>query len=239
MRVFGIIVFENAKQLYNKVVRMLKYILWDHDGVLVDTEYWYFRSTQRALAEMGVYFDIDEYLAFMPRGQTMWDLARQRGLSEEVIARHRSNRDRYYQEHLRTQDIEIPGVLEVLNELSRSFSMAIVTTAKKADFEIIHRDGAIVSYMDFVLVNGDYARSKPAPDPYLKALERFSAQPHEAIAIEDSERGLRSAVAAGIECVVVKHTFTQSQDFSSAACILPSIRDVPAALAARVACIGC
>lgn len=214
---------------------MLKYILWDHDGVLVDTEYWYFRSTQRALAEMGVHFDRDTYLEFMPRGQTMWDLARQRGISEDVIARHRSNRDAYYQEHLRTEDIEIPGVIEVLKELSQSFSMAIVTTAKKVDFEIIHRDRTIVSYMDFVLANGDYARSKPAPDPYLKALERFGAQPDKAIVIEDSERGLRSAVAAGIDCVVVENAFTQSQDFSRAIGVLTSIRELSDFLANRAA----
>jgi hypothetical protein len=159
------IVFENAKQLYNKIVRMLKYILWDHDGVLVDTEYWYFRSTQRALAEMQVYFDRDEYLEFMPRGQTMWDLARQRGISEEVIAVHRSNRDRYYQEYLRTEDIEIPGVLGVLKKLSQSFSMAIVTTAKIVAWEIIHLDRTIVSYVEVVLANGDFAGSNPAPVP--------------------------------------------------------------------------
>ena len=212
---------------------MLKYILWDHDGVLVDTEYWYFRSTQRALAEMGVHFEKDTYLEFMPRGQTMWDLARQRGIAEDIIALHRSNRDKYYQEHLRTENIEISGVIEVLKELSQSFSMAIVTTAKKVDFEIIHRDRTIVSYMDFVLANGDYERSKPAPDPYLKALERFGAQPQEAIVIEDSERGLRSAVAAGIECVVIENTFTQSQDFSCATRVVQSIRDLPDVLSGQ------
>ncbi len=212
---------------------MLKYILWDHDGVLVDTEYWYFRSTQRALAEMGVHFEKDTYLEFMPRGQTMWDLARQRGIAEDIIALHRSNRDKYYQEHLRTENIEISGVSEVLKELSQSFSMAIVTTAKKVDFEIIHRDRTIVSYMDFVLANGDYERSKPAPDPYLKALERFGAQPQEAIVIEDSERGLRSAVAAGIACVVIENAFTQSQDFSCATCVVQSIRDLPEMLIGR------
>ena len=212
---------------------MLKYILWDHDGVLVDTEYWYFRSTQRALAEMGVHFEKDTYLEFMPRGQTMWDLARQRGIAEDIIALHRSNRDKYYQEHLRTENIEISGVSEVLKELSQSFLMAIVTTAKKVDFEIIHRDRTIVSYMDFVLANGDYERSKPAPDPYLKALERFGAQPQEAIVIEDSERGLRSAVAAGIACVVIENAFTQSQDFSCATRVVQSIRDLPEMLIGR------
>lgn len=209
---------------------MLKHILWDHDGVLVDTEHWYFVSTRQALAELGISFDKDEYVAHTTSGQTMWELARQRGVSEDVIAVHRRNRDRYYQARLRTEDIEVPGVLDVLAELSQFFSMAIVTTAKKADFALIHQDRTIVSYMDFIVANGDYARSKPAPDPYLTALERFGAQPHEAIAIEDSERGLRSAVAAGLECIVIEHAFTQSQDFSRASRVVQSIRDLPAIL---------
>ncbi len=209
---------------------MLKYILWDNDGVLVDTEHWYFLSTQHALAEIGIYFDEDEYLARTTQGQTMWELARQRGVPEAVIAVHRSNRDRSYQERLRTEDIEIPGVLSVLAELSQSFSMAIVTTAKKSDFALIHQDRTILSYMDFVVANGDYARSKPAPDPYLTALERFAAQPHEALAIEDSERGLRSAVAAGLACIVIERAFTQFQDFSCATRVVQSIRDLPAIL---------
>lgn len=206
---------------------MLKYILWDHDGVLVDTEHWYFLSTQQALAEIGIHFDKDEYVAYTTRGQTMWELARQRGISEDDIAVHRNNRDRYYQERLRTEDIEIPGVLSVLAELSRFFSMAIVTTAKKSDFALIHQDRTILSYMDFVVANGDYARSKPAPDPYLTALERFGAQSHEAIAIEDSERGLCSAVTAGLACIVIEHAFTKSQDFSRATCVVQSIHDLP------------
>ncbi len=212
---------------------MLQYILWDHDGVLVDTEHWYFLSTRHALAEIGISFDKAEYVAWTTQGRTMWELARQRGVSEELINVQRSKRNRSYQERLRTEDIEVPGALSVLAELSPFFSMAIVTTARKDDFALIHQDRTILSYMDFVVANGDYARSKPAPDPYLSALERFGAQPHEAIAIEDSERGLRSAVAAGLECIVIEHAFTQSQDFSRASRVVRSIHDLPAILLAR------
>ncbi len=213
---------------------MLKYILWDHDGVLVDTEHWYFLSTRHALAALGISFDKAEYVAWTTQGQTMWELARQRGISEEVIAVHRSRRNRSYQERLRTENIEIPGVLSVLAELSPFFSMAIVTTAKKDDFALIHQDRTLLSYMDFVVANGDYARSKPAPDPYLIALERFGAEPHEAIAIEDSERGLRSAVAAGLECIVIEHAFTKSQDFSHASRVVQSIHELPAILVGQI-----
>ena len=135
------------------------------------------------------------------------------------------------QRHLREENIEIPGVIDVLEMLARRFAMTIVTTAKKDDFEVIHRHRSIVQHMDFVLANGDYPRSKPAPDPYLAALARFGAQPHEAIVVEDSERGLRSAVAAGIDCVVVASEFVRGQDFSAARHRIGSLAELPALLA--------
>ncbi len=71
-------------------------------------------------------------------------------------------------------------------------------------------------FMDFILVREDYELAKPHPEPYLTGLERFGAAKEEALVVEDSSRGLNSAVAAGIDCVVVDNDFTQAQDFSQA-----------------------
>jgi beta-phosphoglucomutase-like phosphatase (HAD superfamily) len=65
-------------------------------------------------------------------------------------------------------------------------------------------------------VREDYARSKPHPEPYLTGLQRFGAAKEQALVVEDSARGLRSAVAAGIDCAVVRNDFTAGQDFSRA-----------------------
>lgn len=143
-----------------------------------------------------------------------------------VVAR-REWRDHRYQELLVERDIEIPGVEKVLATLAQQYAMAIVTTAKRVDFELIHRNLSIVAYMDFVLTNGDYERPKPAPDPYLTALARFSASGDEAVVIEDSARGLRSAIAAGIDCVVVDNDFVRSQDFSGARARIRSLNKLP------------
>jgi len=88
--------------------------------------------------------------------------------------------------------------------------MGIVTTSKRVDFELIHDKRGIVDYMDFVLCVEDYPRAKPHPDPYLKGLEKFNSSKEDAIVVEDSQRGLSSTVAAGIECVIVKNDFTAS-----------------------------
>jgi beta-phosphoglucomutase-like phosphatase (HAD superfamily) len=91
-----------------------------------------------------------------------------------------------------------------------------VTTAKRADFELIHERRQIRQFMDFFLVREDYELAKPHPEPYLTGLKRFGATKDETLVIEDSSRGLNSAVAAGIDCVVVDNDFTRTQDLSQA-----------------------
>jgi HAD superfamily hydrolase (TIGR01509 family) len=196
---------------------MKKFILFDNDGVLVETEMWYFEASKRALMEQfGITLGFDEYMEIMARGGTAWESAQRAGIDEERIAKARAIRNGYYQEYLRAEDIAIDGVHEVLAELSKFYRMGIVTTSRRVDFEIIHKGRGIVDFMEFVLCEEDYPRAKPHPDPYLAGLDRFGAKADEAIVVEDSQRGLSAAVAAGIECVVVHNEFTKSQDFSRA-----------------------
>jgi len=193
-----------------------KYILFDHDGVLVDTELWYYRAGERALADIGVTLDKDLYLRDMNQGLGTWARARAVGVDEQVISRQREVRDRYYQEYLRSEAIEIDGVAEALAELSTYVRMAIVSTAKRVDFDLIHEKRQIRQFMDFVLVREDYQHAKPHPEPYLTGLKRFGATRQEALVVEDSSRGLISAVAAGLDCAVIYNGFTRGQDFSAA-----------------------
>jgi HAD superfamily hydrolase (TIGR01509 family) len=193
-----------------------RFILFDHDGVLVDTEFWYYRAGERALADIGVTLDKKLYLRDMNQGLGTWAQARAAGIAEQTINRQREVRDRYYQEYLRTEAIEIDGVAEALAELSMHVRMAIVTTAKRADFDLIHEQRQIRRFMDFVLVREDYQHAKPHPEPYLTGLKRFGATKEETLVVEDSSRGLSSAVAAGIDCAVVHNDFTAEHDFPTA-----------------------
>lgn len=201
------------KQMPNKAIQ---YLLFDHDGVLVDTEYWYFRATQIALAEMGVDMSLEHYRQHLVDGNPSFDLARDAGCSAQEIDAARDKRNIYYQQFLAVEAIDIEGVPEILSALKQHYRMAIVTTSKRVDFELIHQHRDIVRHMDFVLAREDYDQAKPEPEPYLTALSRFGAKPHQALVIEDSERGLRAAVAAKISCAVVANSFTAHQDLSAA-----------------------
>jgi len=139
----------------------------------VNTESWYYKAGERALADIGCTVDKEQYLRDMNRGLGTWAQARAAGIDEHIISRQRAIRDDYYQEYLRTEAIEIEGVVDALADLSRYARMAIVTTAKRADFEIIHEKRQIRQFMKFVLVREDYQLAKPHPEPYLTGLRRL------------------------------------------------------------------
>lgn len=176
----------------------------------------YFRAGEQALAEIGFTLDLPTYLDDMAQARGTWDQPRRAGVDEATIDRQRGRRDQLYQQFLRSEPLEIAGVVEALELLSRSARMAIVTTSKRVDFEAIHRGRPILDFMGFVLVREDYTHAKPHPEPYLTALARFGASKDETLIVEDAARGLRSAVAAGIDCAVVHHDFTAGHDLSAA-----------------------
>ena len=212
-----------------------RYLLWDHDGVLVDTERWYFEATRQTLDRLGIELSQEHYLTLMAAGQSCWDLARDHAVSDDRIRAHRADRDALYQVFLETKTIEIPGVDEVLRELSSHHKMAVITSARRSDFDLIHARRDLLRHFDFILTIEDYTRPKPCPDPYLAGLARFGATPIEALAFEDSARGLASARAAGLDCLVIRNSFTESQDFTFALQVLESVRSVPRLLAAQQA----
>jgi beta-phosphoglucomutase-like phosphatase (HAD superfamily) len=71
-------------------------------------------------------------------------------------------------------------------------------------------------------------RHKPDPDPYLAAMAAVNARPENGIAVEDSERGLRSAAGAGLRCIVVPRELTKDQDFSKAVAVVRTFLEATA-----------
>lgn len=195
---------------------MKKYILFDNDGVLVETEKWYYEANKIALKELGITLGLDVYLEIMARGGTAWELAFEKGFSKKIVDNKRFQRDEYYQNFLKTKNIEIPNVKKTLEKLSKKYKMGIVTTSRRVDFDLIHKNRGIIDYMEFSLCVEEYKRAKPYPDPYLAGLKKFNAKKDEAIIVEDSQRGLSSAFNANIQCAIVHNDFTVKHDFSKA-----------------------
>lgn len=204
-----------------------KYILWDNDGVLVETEKWYYEASMKALADISIQMEFDAYMKVMVAGTSVFDVITDYGHSPDDIVIHRARRDQYYQEFLKTEYLDIPEAENVLKTLSSQYKMGIITSSRRVDFDLVHNNRPLIKYMDFVLASGEYPNRKPHPDPYLAGMEKFKATRDETLVIEDSQRGLTSALAAEIDCIIIKNEFTRTQDFTGAKVVMDSIRDLP------------
>ena len=205
---------------------MITHLLFDHDGVLVDTEKWYFEATSQALAKLGITMTFDDYKQHLVDGSSNWADAVKKGVPQVEIDIVRAWRDDRYQYYLQREDIDILGVAEVLNELRKNFQMAVITTSKRADFELIHRQRTLLDNMDFILCREDYVKAKPHAEPYEAGLQRFGVEADCTLVIEDSKRGLAAAEAAGIRTIKVYNEFVAHQQASSDYAI-QSLQELP------------
>jgi HAD superfamily hydrolase (TIGR01509 family) len=206
---------------------MIKAILWDNDGVLVDTEGLFFRATKEVLAGAGV--DLTQALYaehLLKQGKGAWHLAAEKGASPDEIKRMREERNALYEQLLQQGNTLIDGVEETLASLHGKFMMGIVTSSDPGHFDIIHRETDILEYFDFVITSLYYTNFKPDPEPYLVGLERTGFGRDECVVVEDSPRGLIAANAAGIRCLVIPSGLAAKEDFTGTHMVLNHITDV-------------
>jgi len=205
----------------------IKAVLWDNDGVLVDTEQLYFKATQHVLASAGIGLTEEQYIElFLVQGRGAWHLAEEQGVPGEEIDRLRHQRNVLYGEWLAEAPRLSAGVTEVLDALHGRYSMGVVTSSRRDHFDVIHRSTDLLRYFDFVVTADDVSRTKPDPELYLRAVERSGVAADACVAIEDSERGLASATGAGIKCLVVPSGLTRHQRFAGAHRILGSVAEL-------------
>ncbi|HUI30167.1 MAG TPA: HAD family phosphatase [Candidatus Acidoferrales bacterium] len=208
---------------------MIKAILWDNDGVLVDTEYLYFTATQQLLASEGITLTEEMYVdLLLVQGRSAWHLAEAKGMSPAEVSQLRDQRNALYLKLVTTEARVIDGVEEVLSVLHGRYLMGVVTSSRREHFEAVHSKTGLMKYFTFVLTGDDYSKFKPDPEPYLLAVQKTGFKPEECIAVEDSERGLTAATDAGLKCIVIPRGLTRFGKFQGAYKILKSIRELPA-----------
>lgn len=206
---------------------MYKAIFWDNDGVLVDTEKLYYLANKMMFETIGVTLTEQLYHDnFLVKSSGAWHLTKELGISALQLQELRDLRNKLYAELLCREKLLIEGVFETLEYLSDKYHMSIVTSSRKDHFDLIHRSTDILHYFKFILTGEDFTQYKPHPEPYLMALKRSGFSKEECIIIEDSERGLQSANAAGIDCIIIPHRLSREGNFSGAVKILDSIAEL-------------
>ncbi len=210
---------------------MKNILLFDNDGILVNTERYYFEASRQVLSSIGLTLTRELFVEYsLTQGVGVWNAFPQ--LTKVEVLSLRKERDQCYNSLLSTEPIAVDGVEEVLQDLmAREYRMAIVTSSLPHDFLTIHERTGFLKYFEFYLANGDYKASKPDPSPYLTALLRLKARAEHAVVIEDTLRGIRAGNSAGCYTVAIpNHLNSGLSSFEEADSELASIAALPALL---------
>ncbi len=187
----------------------LKAVCFDLDGLLVDTEPYYYEAHRQVFAEHGYELGEKEYaLKWIIRGTRMDLEAPGFGIKADPEALLAEVRKRFRA----MVDAELklmPHAREKVVEASGRFVTALVTNAQPEDVQKIIRRLNLESFLNHVITREDYSSPKPAPDCYRAAARVLGLSPGECLALEDSGRGVRAAVGAGVPCVAVLNALTR------------------------------
>lgn len=205
-------------------------LLWDQDGVIVDTEPWFYEATRLTLGEHDIPLPRSHWHACQAKGLGLEQVVPPSSVSSLDFARVRADRDDVYAAFLESEDVLVDGADEVLSYLGQYFRMALVTNSIRRFVEQLHAGGTLLDHFEHVVTGSECTKAKPDPQVYLRALELLDAPPSAAIAVEDSPRGLRAARAAGVSCLIVRSEFMGDADFEGARGLVDSLRDLPRAL---------
>jgi HAD superfamily hydrolase (TIGR01509 family) len=156
---------------------------------------------------------------------------RDKGWNEEDVAKGKHARNEIYSSLLsNSSNLSLPGMEEVVQHFSSICRMAIVTSSAREHFERIHEQTSLLKHFELVVAAGDYAQEKPHPEPYLVAMERLQVKARNCIAVEDSPRGLRAALAAELDCVVLRSHLAAKYSFDGAYAVVDSPAELGAVL---------
>lgn len=207
---------------------VLKAILFDHDGTLVDSEGVHYQMWLEVLKPYGVSISSEQYMQIysgMPTIDNARDLVERFHLNaavDDLVTK------KLEVAHAYLEDNAFPlmaGAQNILNYFQRqpTIQQAIVTGAGARIVNATVRSHQLAAYFATIVSYDDVEQSKPAPDCYLLALKRLGLKAEECIAIEDTEHGVAAAVRAGITCLAIPNAQSQGHDFSKATAVLPNL----------------
>ena len=201
---------------------MVKAILWDNDGILVETEHLYFEAGYKVLKDHGVEMDLNTYKRIsLVEGGSVFQLIKD-DIDLDVL---RAERDEIFRKMLIGMT-PMPGVVKVLEYYHGKLPMAVITSSKRVHFETAHETTGLLPYFDFVLCAEDYENSKPFPEPYLKGAAKYGFDPSECAVVEDTERGVTAALAAGMQVYACPNELSKTCDFTGVKKVLGSIEEL-------------
>jgi len=207
----------------------IKGVIFDCDGVLVDTERWHWQSWVEILKPFNIDLSKNEYFNYSGIREEIIeaDLIKKHLINVKKGELEKKKKD-LMKEWVKTKNIILmPFAREAVQFFAnKGLRMAVAGNAPRAENILKLKSANLNSYFSMLVAGDDVKRGKPYPDIYLLGCERLELKPEDCLAIEDAEYGLQAAKSAGLTCFVVPSEFSAKQDISKADMVFKNLKEL-------------
>jgi beta-phosphoglucomutase len=214
-------------------------IVFDFDGVLVDSEPLHLRAYQEVLEPLGTSLPREEYyaryLGYDDHG-VFRAVAKSRGwrIDDRQVAALIAEKTHIFEQLTSGAGHLYPGASACVTRLAASLPLGIASGALRHEIEAALHGAGLARHFRFIVASGETPATKPAPDPYARAAALHGVEPSACLAIEDSRWGIESAKAAGLWCIGITNTYPVAELLDADA-IVTSLDELTVELIASIA----
>jgi len=208
---------------------MIRGVLFDLDGVIVDTLHYHYLAWKHMFEKYGRGTPVSEHSVLLHEGRNSREILPL--LMQETGVTIPEDQQKAFIEEKRAyfrsivQVTQYPGAFEVIDELrQRGFKVALVTACalKNMQHNLSRQEQA---HFDFIITGDEVPRAKPFPDPYITAARQLGLTPEECLVVENAPLGIESAKNAGMFCVAIETTLGEEY-LKSADIVLQKVTDL-------------
>lgn len=193
---------------------MIRGVLFDMDGVLVDSEPFICKAAIMMFREMGLKVTPDDFIPFVGMGENKYigGVAEKYGLTVD-ITQVKARTYQIYKTIIKGTLTPLPGVTQFIAKCRKlGLRLAVATSADLIKMEANLNETGLPASLFNATVNGlEVENKKPHPDIYKKASERLGLKPEECLVVEDALSGIKAAKAAGCRCLAVATSFDKDE----------------------------
>ena len=213
---------------------MIQTVIFDMDGVIIDSEPVYFKIDKQMFEELNIAVSFEEHCTYVgTSSQNMWDaIIKKHGIPGHPGELMRKEYNLYVEHLANANDLQpIDGVMELINDLhENNFKLILASSSRMEIIDIILKKFKLSDLFIAKISGSELAHSKPHPEIFLKAAQLAGSEPKECIVIEDSKNGVAAAIAAGMKCIGFLNPSSGDQDLKSADIVIRSFKEVNADL---------
>jgi beta-phosphoglucomutase len=186
---------------------MIKAVIFDMDGVLIEAKDWHYEALNRALSLFGFEITRHQHLTSydgLPTRKKLEMLSLEGSLPFELHGFINEMKQNYTMEIVHA--ICKPSFVHeyALSSLkAMNFKLGVASNSIRNTVEVMMQKASLTGYLDLMISNEDVTRGKPDPEMYIKSIEFFNLQPSECLIVEDNENGIKAAVASGAHVLQV------------------------------------